>query len=96
MREPQIRSWPSPNKLNATFGLKVGDRLRFQVAGRIVDAPLVAVFRRQQRAPVRYDLVFPDSALKDCRSSITAPFTSNPAEFRKWKKRSSSDSLPLR
>jgi putative ABC transport system permease protein len=46
------------------FHLRLGDRLRFQVAGRILDAPLVAIFRRQQRAPVRYDLVFPQLALK--------------------------------
>lgn len=46
------------------FKLKVGDRLRFQVAGRTMDAPLVAVFRRKERAPVRYDLVFPEAALK--------------------------------
>jgi len=46
------------------FKLKVGDRLRFQVAGRTMDAPLVAVFRRKERAPVRYDLVFPQAAMK--------------------------------
>jgi putative ABC transport system permease protein len=46
------------------FKLNIGDRLRFQVAGRMVDAPLVAVFRRKERAPVRYDLVFPEAALK--------------------------------
>ncbi len=47
-----------------SFGLKLGDHLQFQVAGRIVEAPLVAVFRREQRAPVRYDLVFPRAALQ--------------------------------
>ncbi len=46
------------------FSLKVGDRLQFQIAGRSVSAPLVAVFRRLQRAPVRYDLVFPRAALR--------------------------------
>jgi putative ABC transport system permease protein len=46
------------------FQLKVGDRLRFQIAGRTIDAPLVGVFRREQRAPVRYDLVFPQLALQ--------------------------------
>lgn len=46
------------------FHLRLGDRVRFQVAGRILDAPLVAVFRREERAPVRYDLVFPRFALK--------------------------------
>ncbi len=46
------------------FHLRVGDRLRFQMAGRMVEARLVAVFRREARAPVRYDLVFPKLALK--------------------------------
>ncbi len=47
------------------FHLRLGDQLTFQVAGHTVSAPLVAVFRRQARAPVRYDLVFPRQALKD-------------------------------
>ena len=46
------------------FHLKVGDRLRFLMAGKTVEAPLVAVFRREKGAPVRYDLVFPQGALK--------------------------------
>jgi len=46
------------------YHLRLGDRLRFQIAGRTLDAPLVAVFARQERAPVRYDLVFPRFALK--------------------------------
>jgi len=46
------------------FRLKVGDNLQFQVAGRILNAPLVAIFRREERAPVRYDLVFPQLALQ--------------------------------
>ncbi|MBV8897840.1 MAG: ABC transporter permease [Acidobacteriaceae bacterium] len=46
------------------FHLRVGDEVKFQVAGRYITAPLVAVFRREQRAPVRYDLVFPRYALK--------------------------------
>ncbi len=45
------------------FKLNLGDRLQFQIAGRTVTAPLVAIFRRDQRAPVRYDLVFPQRAL---------------------------------
>jgi putative ABC transport system permease protein len=45
------------------FHLHLGDRITFQVAGRLIAAPLVAVFRREQRAPVRYDLVFPSYAL---------------------------------
>ena len=46
------------------YKLKLGDKLTFQVAGRTVEAPLVAIFRREQRAPVRYDLVFPQAALQ--------------------------------
>jgi putative ABC transport system permease protein len=46
------------------FHLKVGDRLRFMMAGRTLEAPLVAVFRRERGAAVRYDLVFPQAALK--------------------------------
>jgi putative ABC transport system permease protein len=46
------------------FHLKVGDRLRFMMAGKTVEAPLVAIFRRDKSAPVRYDLVFPQGALK--------------------------------
>ncbi len=45
------------------FKLRLGDEIRFQMAGRFVTAPLVAIFRRDQRAPVRYDLVFPQKAL---------------------------------
>jgi putative ABC transport system permease protein len=45
------------------FRLKLGDVLQFQIAGRKINAPLVATFRREERAPVRYDLVFPRFAL---------------------------------
>ncbi len=46
------------------FKLRVGDQLQFQIAGRMISAPVVAVFRRLQRAPVRYDLVFPRISLQ--------------------------------
>jgi putative ABC transport system permease protein len=46
------------------FHLRIGDRLVFQIAGRKIEAPLVAVFRREQRAPVRFELVFPLRALE--------------------------------
>ena len=46
------------------FNLALGDRLEFQVAGRTMVAPLVAIFRRSERSPVRYDLVFPRSSLQ--------------------------------
>jgi putative ABC transport system permease protein len=34
------------------------------MAGKTVEAPLVAIFKRDKSAPVRYDLVFPQGALK--------------------------------
>lgn len=46
------------------YKLKLGDRLQFQIAGRTIEAPLTAIFRREQRGPVRYELVFPEEALK--------------------------------
>ena len=46
------------------FNLHLGDRLLFQIAGKKIEAPLVAVFRREQRAPVRFELVFPLRALE--------------------------------
>ncbi len=47
-----------------SYGLKLGDLLQFQMVGRTVSAPIVAVFQRASRALVRYDLVFPQSALQ--------------------------------
>ena len=38
------------------FQIHLGDRVDFQVAGRHLDARVVAVFHRESRAPVRYDL----------------------------------------
>lgn len=46
------------------FQIHLGDKVKFQVAGRPLEARVVAVFRREGRAPVRYDLVFPQAALK--------------------------------
>ncbi|MBV9266531.1 MAG: FtsX-like permease family protein [Acidobacteriaceae bacterium] len=45
------------------FHLRIGDRIEFQIAGRTVFAPIVAEFKREARAPVRYDLVMPTQAL---------------------------------
>jgi putative ABC transport system permease protein len=47
------------------FQIHLGDKVKFQVAGRLLEAQVVAVFRREGRAPVRYDLVFPQAALKN-------------------------------
>ena len=46
------------------FQLRLGDKLKFQVAGRPLVAQIVAVFQREGRAPVRYDLVVPQLALR--------------------------------
>jgi putative ABC transport system permease protein len=45
------------------FHLRVGDQLIFQLAGRRVQSSVVATFRREARAPVRYELVMPNVAL---------------------------------
>ncbi len=58
--EPQLAI---SEEAQRNFRLKLGDLLQFQIAGRKISAPLVAVFRREQRAPIRYDLVFPRFAL---------------------------------
>jgi putative ABC transport system permease protein len=60
-REPQLAV---SDEAERDFGLRLGDRVQFQVAGRILNARLVAVFRRTARATVRYDLVFPREALQ--------------------------------
>lgn len=45
------------------FHLHLGNRVQFQIAGRTVNAPVTAVFRRDARSAVRYDLVFPRDSL---------------------------------
>lgn len=59
-REPQLAV---SEQAERDFHLHLGDQLQFQIAGRTVSAPLVAVFHREARSPVRYDLVFPRQAL---------------------------------
>jgi putative ABC transport system permease protein len=46
------------------FRIRLGDSVKFQVAGRSLAANVVAIFKREDRSPVRYDLVFPQMALK--------------------------------
>jgi putative ABC transport system permease protein len=60
-RDPQLAV---SEEAQRDFHLQLGDRLRFMMAGRTLEAPLVAVFRRERGAAVRYDLVFPQAALK--------------------------------
>ncbi|MFL6352500.1 MAG: ABC transporter permease [Bryobacteraceae bacterium] len=61
-REPQLAVSDEEAR---DFGLRLGDNVRFQVAGRVVDARLIAIFRPTVRAAVRYDLVFPRGALQN-------------------------------
>ncbi len=63
------------------FRLKLGDLVQFQIAGRTMSAPLVAVFRRDQRAPVRYDLVFPRFALNGLPVVYYGAVRVNPAQI---------------
>ena len=60
-REPQLAV---SDYAQRDFHLKLGDRLRFQIAGRMFDVPLVAIFQQQQRGNVRYHFVFPREALR--------------------------------
>lgn len=46
------------------FQIRLGDGVLFQVAGRTLSARVIAIFKRGDRSPVRYDLVFPEAALK--------------------------------
>ncbi len=59
-----VRQLAISEEAQRNFRLKLGDVVQFQIAGRKISAPVVAVFRREERAPVRYDLVFPRFALK--------------------------------
>jgi putative ABC transport system permease protein len=61
-REPQLAV---SDEAARDFGIRLGDHVRFQVAGRVLNATLIAVFQRTARAPVRYDLVFPRGALQN-------------------------------
>ncbi len=63
------------------FKLHLGDRIQFQIAGRTVTAPLVAIFRREQRAPVRYDLVFPQRALSGLPVTYYGAVHVNPVDI---------------
>lgn len=60
-RQPQLAV---SERVQQRFHLKLGDKLEFETAGRTMQAPLVAVFRREWRAPVRYSIVFPEDALR--------------------------------
>lgn len=63
------------------YHLKLGDRLEFQIAGHTLDVPVVAVFHRDVRAPIRYDLVFPRSALAGLPVTYYGAVHVNPADI---------------
>lgn len=44
------------------YELNVGDRLQFQAAGKVLEGPVVAVFRRNGRNAMRQDIVAPETA----------------------------------
>ncbi len=46
------------------YGFRYHDRLRYQIAGKMVEFPVVAVFRRSARTPVRYDLLVSSASMK--------------------------------
>ncbi len=60
-REPQLAI---SEEVHREFHLNVGDQLRFQIAGRIFNVPLVAIFEQQQHGNVRFHFVFPRYALR--------------------------------
>jgi putative ABC transport system permease protein len=45
------------------FNLKRGDVLQFQAAGRIIETPVVAVYRPGNRESFRFELLFPQNAM---------------------------------
>ncbi|MBV9761605.1 MAG: ABC transporter permease [Acidobacteriaceae bacterium] len=59
-RDPQLAV---SEEIRRDFDLHLGDKLRFQVAGRVLTVPLVAIFDQRERSNVRYSLVFPRESL---------------------------------
>ena len=60
-REPQLAI---SEDIGREFTLKLGDRLRFQIAGRVLTVPVVAIFEQRERSNVRYSLVLPRESLR--------------------------------
>jgi putative ABC transport system permease protein len=46
------------------YDFKLGDRLQYQIAGRTMEFPIVATFKRTARSTVRLDVVVPRDAMK--------------------------------
>jgi putative ABC transport system permease protein len=59
-REPQIAISEEESQ---RFGFNLGDRLQFQAAGKLITAPIVAVYRPNKRAAFRFEILFPREAM---------------------------------
>jgi putative ABC transport system permease protein len=46
------------------YDFKLGDRLQYQIAGRTMEFPVTAVFKRTARSTIRLDVVVPRDAMK--------------------------------
>ena len=46
------------------FGMAVGRSAQFQAAGRLIETPVVAIFRPNSRGSFRFDLLYPRAAMK--------------------------------
>jgi putative ABC transport system permease protein len=44
------------------FGFRIGDHLQYQAAGRLIDAPIVAIYHPNKSAAFRFDILFPQDA----------------------------------
>ncbi|HXR74839.1 MAG TPA: FtsX-like permease family protein [Bryobacteraceae bacterium] len=45
------------------YEIEQGDRIQLQAAGRLITAPVVAIFSIEKRAAIRFDVLFPEKAL---------------------------------
>jgi putative ABC transport system permease protein len=52
------------DELKRTYGFHLGDRLKYQVAGRMVEFPVTVVFRRKERASMRFDVLVTNDAMQ--------------------------------
>ncbi len=46
------------------YGFNVGDRLQFQAAGRLMVAPVVAIYHPNKQAAFRFEILFPRNAMQ--------------------------------
>lgn len=59
----ELKSIAVSEQAQHDFGLRIGDELMFQVAGKNMTVKLTTIFRRSQRAAIRFDLLMPKAAL---------------------------------